>query len=162
MTKDKLDMFDEARAMVATLKLCGITQDELAERLGVSQSYVANKLRLLKLEKEEVELIQESKLTERHARAVLRLDNKEKRLEALRRTIEMGLNVRECEAVVELLREADLPKGLLGLSPSLSLDRFLEVLKESLSNLRSTGVKTREYTERLGGKLYITLAIELP
>ena len=74
----------------------------------------------------------------------------------------MGLNVRECEAVVELLREADLPKGLLGLSPSLSLDRFLEVLKESLSNLRSTGVKTREYTERLGGKLYITLAIELP
>ena len=40
-------MFEEARAMSGTLKLCNITQKELAERMGVSQSYVANKLRLL-------------------------------------------------------------------------------------------------------------------
>ena len=42
-----MDMFDEARAMSGTLKLCNITQKELAKSMGVSQSYVANKLRLL-------------------------------------------------------------------------------------------------------------------
>ena len=44
-----MEMFEEARAMSGTLKLCNITQKELAERMGVSQSYVANKLRLLSL-----------------------------------------------------------------------------------------------------------------
>ena len=44
-----MDMFDEARAMSGTLELCRITQKELADRMGVSQSYVANKLRLLAL-----------------------------------------------------------------------------------------------------------------
>ena len=45
-----MEMFDEARAMSGTLKLCNITQKELADRMGVSQSYVANKLRLLRLD----------------------------------------------------------------------------------------------------------------
>ncbi len=162
MTKETLDMFDEARAMVATIRLCDITQEELAKRLGTSQSYVANKMRLLKLSEEEITLIREHHLTERHARAVLRLDDKVKRLDALRKVAEMGLNVRECEAVVEMLYVEDIPRSILELPVSARLDKFLEIVRESLGYLRSTGIKTKEYTEHLGKKLYITLAIEVP
>ena len=162
MTNNSLDMFDEARAMVATLKLCEITQEELAKRLGVSQSYVANKLRLLKLTEEEIAIIRENHLSERHARAVLRLDTAQKRLEALNKAVNMKLNVRECEAIVEMLRDEDMPKKIKETSPSTRIERFCLTLKESILTLKSLGISVSDYTEYLGKKMYITLAIDIP
>ena len=162
MTNNSLDMFDEARAMVATLKLCEITQDELAKRLGVSQSYVANKLRLLKLSDDEISLIREHHLSERHARALLRLEEKEKRLEALRKVVDMKLNVRECEAIVEMLRDEDMPRRIKEMSPTTRIESFRDTLKESLLTLKSLGIGVADYTEYLGKKMYITLAIDIP
>ncbi len=162
MTNNSLDMFDEGRAMVATLKLCEITQEELARRLGVSQSYVANKLRLLKLTEEEVTLIRENHLSERHARAVLRLESAEKRLVALHKAVEMKLNVRECEAIVEMLHDEDMPRRIKESSPTLRIESFRHTLKESLTTLKSLGISVNDYTEYLGQKMYITLAIDLP
>ena len=69
----KMDMFDEARAIRSTMELCHLTQGELARQLGVSQSYVANKLRLLKFSQKMTEKIRSSGISERHARALLRL-----------------------------------------------------------------------------------------
>ena len=69
----KMDMFDEARAIRSTMELCHLTQSELARQLGVSQSYVANKLRLLKFSEKMAEKIRAAGLSERHARALLRL-----------------------------------------------------------------------------------------
>ncbi len=162
MTNNSLDMFDEARAMVATLKLCEITQEELAKRLGVSQSYVANKLRLLKFSDEEIALIRENHLSERHARAVLRLEDKESRLEALKKVVDMKLNVRECEAIVEMLRDEDMPRRIKEMSPSLRIESFRDTLKESLLTLKSLGIGVSDYTEYFGKKMYITLAIDIP
>ena len=69
----KMDMFDEAKAIRSTMELCHLTQGELARQLGVSQSYVANKLRLLKFSEKMTEKIRSSGISERHARALLRL-----------------------------------------------------------------------------------------
>ena len=69
----KMDMFDEAKAIRSTMELCHLTQGELARQLGVSQSYVANKLRLLKFSQKMTEKIRSSGISERHARALLRL-----------------------------------------------------------------------------------------
>ena len=90
-----MNMFDEARAMSGTLQLCHITQRELAERMGVSQSYVANKLRLLAFSQYVERLIVKYQLSERHARALLRLDSDEDRLEIIEKVISRDLTVRE-------------------------------------------------------------------
>ena len=75
----QMNMFDEARALSGTIKMRGISQSEMAKMLGVSQSYIANKLRLLTLDDGLKAKICESNLTERHARAILRLRDAELR-----------------------------------------------------------------------------------
>ena len=97
-----MEMFDEARAIEGTLKLCSITQKELAERMGVSQSYVANKLRLLSFAPHLEKLIVKHGISERHARALLRLESDEDKLEILEKVIARDLTVRECEALVDM------------------------------------------------------------
>ena len=94
-----MTMFDEARAILEMLRICNETQRNLAERIGVSQSYIANKLRLLSFTKGEEAEILAAGLSERHARALLRLSGEERR-QALRHTVKKNLTVRQCEDLV--------------------------------------------------------------
>ena len=97
------DMFDEAESLRSLVKSSGLTQEKVAERLSVSQSYVANKLRLLRFSGEEREMIRSSGLTERHARAALRLSDRSRRISALREMIKRKMNVASAEEFVETL-----------------------------------------------------------
>ena len=74
-----MNMFEEASALEGTIKMCKLTQSDIAKKLGVSQSYIANKLRLLSFSESMKAEILSSGLTERHARAVLRLKGEELR-----------------------------------------------------------------------------------
>ena len=69
LQREDLNMFDEASAISALIDLYGLTQEEVAAKLSASQSYVANKLRLLRFDDFERQVIIERRLTERHARA---------------------------------------------------------------------------------------------
>ncbi len=100
--REDLTIFEEATAIKTLLALTGMTQELCAARLSVSQSYVANKIRLLRLSEEERELILSNNLTERHARALLRLDGEERR-EALGKIISREMNVSQAEEFVEEL-----------------------------------------------------------
>ena len=73
LLREDLNMFETAAAMDKLCREHGLTQDEVAERLSVSQSYVANKMRLLRFDSDMREKILSAGLTERHARALLRL-----------------------------------------------------------------------------------------
>ena len=88
-----LHYFEEAAAIAAYLRQSGVTQEEAAALLGRSPSALANKLRLLRLSPDCRSLLVENGLSERHARALLRLDDPEERLSALRHIIRAGLNV---------------------------------------------------------------------
>ena len=66
-------MFEEAAAIAALCDRFRMTQEQIGSRLSVSQSYIANKLRLLRLSPEARDILRGSGLTERHARAILRL-----------------------------------------------------------------------------------------
>jgi len=96
-----LHWFEEAVAIAKLISAYGLSQEQAAEKLGKSQSAVANKLRLLRLSPDCVSLLREHDMTERHARALLRLEDDEARLAAARFVVERGLNVAQTEAYVE-------------------------------------------------------------
>lgn len=101
--REDLNIFEEAAAITSLINLSGMTQEQCARRLSVSQSYIANKMRLLKLSADERELILENSLTERHSRALLRLDPGEERIKVLNTMIERKMNVATAEEYVESL-----------------------------------------------------------
>ena len=98
--RENLSVVEEAEAYKKLLELGGTTQSELAKSVGKSQSFIANKLRLLKLAPKVIERLREGKVTERHARAMLSLSDTEQ--EALVETIiSQKLNVKQTEARVK-------------------------------------------------------------
>lgn len=99
--RKELTIFEEAAAINNLLLMTNITQLELAKRLSVSQSSISNKLRLLKLTAEEREMIINASLTERHARALVRVDSYTSRIILLNRMIERNLSASEAEKLVD-------------------------------------------------------------
>ena len=99
--REDLSMFEEAASIQSLISLTGMTQEACAKKLSVSQSYVANKLRLLRLSDGEQEKIEENGLTERHARALLRLEDEVEREEVLSIIIKREMNVSRTEEYIE-------------------------------------------------------------
>lgn len=128
--REDLNMFEEAAAIASLLKLSGMTQDQCARRLAVSQSYIANKLRLLRLTEEERDAMLESGLTERHGRALLRLVPGPERTAVLRVMIDREMNVAAAEEYVESLICAQSRAEELRRQPDKSEQRRRMILKD--------------------------------
>ena len=111
-----MNMFEEAKSLDGMLKMRKLSQTEAAKMLGVSQSYVANKLRLLGLEEGLQEKIVAAGLTERHARALLRLKSKEDQQKALDIICARRLSVAESEALVDFMKTSELSRILGGIN----------------------------------------------
>ncbi|WP_294750154.1 ParB/RepB/Spo0J family partition protein [uncultured Ruminococcus sp.] len=99
--RQDLSFFDEASAIEKLITLYGMTQEDAASKLGRAQSTIANKLRLLRLTEKERALITQYGLTERHARALLRLGSAEDRLFILDKIIKCDLNVERSEKLID-------------------------------------------------------------
>ena len=138
LQREDLDIFEEAAAIDTLCRRFSMTQEEVGRRLSVSQSYVANKLRLLRLSEEARAILREGKLTERHARTVLRLPE-EMRIPALLRMKKEEMNVAAAERYVErLLREGEKKPSATrrGVLKDIrlfynSLDRAVQLVKEA-------------------------------
>ena len=106
LQRENLSFFEEAEAYQALVTEQGLSREELAGKLNRSPSAVANRLRLLKLPASVRAGISANGLTERHARALLRLSSEEEQLEALSRAVRHQMNVRGLEQLIErMLRE---------------------------------------------------------
>ena len=102
-----LDFLEESEAYAALLNEHGLTQEELAEKLGKTQSTIANKVRLLRLAPHIRAMIREYGLGERHARALLRLPDDKIRLKALKTITEKNYNVSKTEEYIDRLLEPE-------------------------------------------------------
>ena len=152
-------MFDEARALADMLKMRDMTQSEIASLLGVSQSYVANKIRLLRLPHTVREKVLSVGLCERQARQLLRLDTEENMLYAISKISSRNMTVAESETVVDMLTEREAPKRLSGLERLERISSFEEFIDESVKSLISIGISVDKSTEIHNKKKYITISI---
>ncbi len=118
LNQEKLHFFALAEAFSRLLREYHMTQEEIARRTGLSQSAVANKLRLLKFTAEERRLIVASSLTERHARAFLRLSDPLQRAEAITKAQRDHLNVAQTEALISRYFEKDAENALAKINTS--------------------------------------------
>lgn len=101
MQRENLHFFDEAEAFRNLLVEHGITQEELARRIGKNQSTVANKLRILKMAPKVRAAIFRGRLTERHARTLLRIPDEKLQLQLIQTIREGSLSVKATEELVE-------------------------------------------------------------
>ena len=101
LLREDLNMFEQARGFKQLIDNYGLTQADVARKMSLSQSAVANKLRLLRLSCEEQRLILETGLSERHARALLKIEAKELRMETIKHVASHKLNVASTEQYVE-------------------------------------------------------------
>jgi len=101
LQREDLNFFEQALAIQKLLELFGYTQEQAARRLSVSQSYIANKLRILKLSEAERDIISEYKLTERHARSFIRIANEEERRQIIATVIKRSMNVSSTDKYID-------------------------------------------------------------
>lgn len=156
-----LDCWEEAQAIARLISRYGLSQEEAARRLGRAQPTVANKLRLLRLPEDVRALLRENGLTERHARALLRLQDPEVQRRAAGDMVRRGMNVAQAEAYVEKLLQSDQVTPPRGRSTYIIKDvrLFLNSVDRGLHLMRQAGVDAgwnRQDTDR---ELLLTIRI---
>ena len=139
----------------------GLSQEQAAERLGKSQSAIANKLRLLRLSPDCVRLLREHDLSERHARALLRLTDEEDRLKALQVIAARGYNVAQSEAYIEelLKLKQKTPPPRLPTYIVKDVRIFLNTIRHSLGLMQRAGVEADMQREDTDDGILLTIRI---
>ena len=154
-----LDFVEEASALARLIETYHLSQEEAARRIGKSQSAVANKLRLLRLPPEALALLREHGCTERHARALLRLETPQAQLEAARYVAQQGLTVARTEQYVEdLLCQSDKPKK----KPTFVIKDvrlFLNTVSRGLSLMKNAGVNANCQRRETDDSILLTITI---
>ena len=156
-----LHYFEEAAAIADYLRRTGVTQEEAAAELGRSASAVANKLRLLRLSPACQALLLERGLTERHARALLRLEDEEERLTAARRAADRGWNVAQTEQYVERRLQELQTAAPAGRRTYILKDvrLFLNSVDRGLRIVREAGVEAKCLREDTEEEIVMTIRI---
>lgn len=158
--REDLSPLEEAKAYQALIKEYDYNQTELAEIVGKKQSTIANKLRLLKLSDDVQFSLNQKQITERHARAMLSLDE-EKQQEVLREVLKKKLTVADTERLIKKepkpkkkKAEADVKKTI-----SRNVKIALNTLNQVITMIEKTGTSLQQKTEDLEDEYVITIRI---
>ena len=154
LQRQDLDFIEEAMGIARLLRDWNMSQEQAARLLGKSQSAVANKLRLLKHSDQVLHAIREAGLTERHARALLRLPGEEEKLPAIREMARQNMSVARAESYIQSLLEKKaeaVPKANVG--------AFLNSLTQSLQKIQRSGVPAISERRETEDKIVLTITI---
>ncbi len=161
LQREELTVIEEAFAYSKLLEMHSLTQEALAQRLGKNQSTIANKLRLLKLPKEVQDALLNKLITERHARALIKLKDEEKQNKILQIIIENELNVKQTEERVAKMQEPKEPKKkrpkLKGINKDIRI--AMNTIRQSLSMVTETGVDVESDEKEFDEYYQITVKI---
>lgn len=147
LLREDLDMFEQARAFGRLILQFSMTQEQVARKMSMSQSAVANKLRLLRLTESEQRAILAGGLTERHARALLRLPSSEAREGAILYMVEHRMNVATAEAYIDsLLSQSGANNGLAEQMPGTTSEKEpgTSIIAQNTSEVLETGCRGKK------------------
>ncbi|ETT88527.1 nucleoid occlusion protein [Viridibacillus sp. FSL R5-0477] len=162
LQREELTSIEEAQAYLKLLELHGLTQEALAQRLGKGQSTIANKIRLLKLPEEIQMAILKREISERHARALVPVKDKELQLALLQEIIDNDYNVRQLEQRIDgILNPAEKPKKNKPTRKAISKDIriALNTIRQSLTMVTKTGINVEAEEEEHDEFYQITVKI---
>ena len=156
-----LDCWEEAEAIARLIAAYRLTQEQAAEKLGRSQSAVANKLRLLRLSESVRESLRQKGLSERHARALLRLSDEHQQLCALEEIARRGYNVERTEQYIEGLLQQNRVTPPTARSTYIIKDvrLFLNSVERGLAIMRRGGVEARMGRRDTDEEILVTISI---
>ena len=158
-----LNMFEEARGINRLIRKYDLTQDDVAARIGKKQSTVANKLRLLKLSMEEQDWILQAGLSERHARALLRISEEEVRKEVLSKIVAESLSAKDTEElVIKMLCRTtvtDTPKQEKKFIIR-DVRIFVNTINKAVDTMRLSGINA--VSKKMETEEYIEYTVKIP
>ena len=149
-----LNVFEQAEGINRLITEFGISHADAAERLGIAQSTLSNKLRVLRLSEAERSRITAARLTERHARALLRLDDLKLRMRALNIIADKHLTVAESERMITRMLGRKRNNRSIPLNSIRDVRLFVNTLNHAVDTIRRAGIEadsvkseTEEYIE---------------
>lgn len=159
--RHEMNFFDEASAISKLIRYYGLTQEDAAQKLGRAQSTVANKLRLLRLTDNERDLILMNKLTERHARSLLKLASIEDRMLMLDKIINNNLNVERTENMIENFigrqRERNCYKKRSKIYQN--VNSFISTINRAVESMQANGILAN--SKKIKGDDYIEFRVRI-
>ena len=155
LQRQDLDFVEEARGIAMLMENWAMSQEQVARLLGKSQSAIANKLRILRHSPQVLAALREGGLTERHARALLKLSADPEKMMAISAIVREGMSVARTERYIEqlLLRQQEEPRAI-------NLGMFLSNLNQSLARIQRSGIGA--ISERRETEDEIVLTITIP
>ena len=164
LQREDLNFMEEAEGYANLINDHGFTQDVLAKKVGKNQSTIANKLRLLKLSDKVKKIIYENNLTERHARALLKLPDEAMQLKALKTIVSKSLNVKKTEEFIEtmlakLAEKTEDPRKSK-IRGKINYNIYVNTIKNTYKEILKTGFKM-EYNQVDKGE-FVEIILKVP
>lgn len=153
LQRQDLDFIEEAMGIRRLLTDFGMSQEQAARLLGKSQSAIANKLRILRHSNAVLDQLRATGLSERHARALLKLPGDEEKLPAIAQIARQGMNVAQTEKYIQsLLTEKKEPKKA-------NVGSFLNNLTQSLQKIQLSGIPAVSERRETDSQIVLTITI---
>ena len=158
LQREDLNFIEESLGYENLIKEHNFTQQQLAEKLGKNQSTIANKLRIVK------QYLVENGLTERHARALLKLPNEELMMDIVQKVVKLELTVKKTEKLIndtiESLKAEQEPEKKQNIKFSMSMKLYVNTLKQAYDAIINTGIDAK-YNEIDKGD-YLEVVVKIP
>ena len=162
LQRKDLHYLEEAEGYEKLVNTFHLTQESMAIRVGKKQSTIANKLRLLRLPVSVRNILHDSKLTERHARVLLKLENEETQKAVLQKVLKGNLNVRQTEALVEktLKENGKLDKKKPRIVIVNDVRIYLNSIRDIMETVKTSGIPASMEQDMDGDDVVVTLRIK--
>ena len=154
LQRQDLDFLEEAMGIARMMELCNLSQEQAARQLGKSQSAIANKLRLLRHSTPVLKALQQAGLSERHARALLKLRDEGEKLCAIRVISQQNMSVSRAEKYIDSLLQ-----GHNSQLQGVNVQAFLNHLQQSLQRIQQSGISAISERRETENEIQLTITI---
>lgn len=160
LQREDLHFMEEAEGYEQLMNQFHLTQEAMATRVGKKQSTIANKLRLLRLSSNVRKIISDAELSERHARALLKIEDEAKQIEVLNTVVAKGLNVRQTEALIDKQLEDKPVEKRKRVIIVNDVRIYLNSIKKIVGSIKDVGIPVEMEQSVEGDEVIVSLRIK--